>query len=189
MPWPCCVLGPRDGQAVPALPALPAACPFLAIPAPSSLPMTSRPVAMAMPSLPAQAQVVIQSPGILQEEDAVPVSPLCPNPPHSQGEQEAGSLWDHFGTGPPCLQPVETSLVLVHPRDEGNRHRQAESPTSIQRSRYCGFKWHGHPGTPGGLGAGKHPVHCRCPCGNVSTDTKPNTPKVGEAPRRGERSH
>lgn len=45
------------------------------------------------------------------------------------------------------------------------------------------------PGTPGGLGAGKHPVHCRCPCGNVSTDTKPNTPKVGEAPRHAERSH
>lgn len=53
--------------------------PIADIPAPSSLPMTSRSVAMAMPALPAQAQVGIQSPGILRKEDARPLRPLCPN--------------------------------------------------------------------------------------------------------------
>lgn len=66
--------------------------------------MTSGPVAMAMPALPAQAQVGIQSPGILPEEDAVPMSPPVPKPPRrAEGEEGSvtpGSLWDRTPSPP-----------------------------------------------------------------------------------------
>ena len=84
--------------------------------------------------------------------------------------------------------------MLVHPRDAGNRRASQASAADRQShqraseghpvSLRCGFKWHGRSWHTGmAVRRISTRVYCLCPRRNVSVDTKPNTRKVGKAPR------